>query len=123
MKILIFLALLSAPFFSQATDTASDLLSDCQAVLDYTDLGQKPKMTPFTACVSYIQGVIDVSTLYSADEFKTPGTLRYCVPNESTNLQIIRVFMKYAKDNPHRLHAPRGAILVLSLQNSFPCKA
>jgi hypothetical protein len=122
MKILVFLALLSVSFFSLARETGNDLMLDCQAVLDYTDLGQKPKMTPFTACVSYIQGVIDVSALYSADEFKAPGTLRYCVHNESTNLQVIRVFMKYAKDNPHRLHAPRGAILVLSLQEAFPCK-
>jgi hypothetical protein len=122
MKILVFLALLSASFFPLAAETGNDLMLDCQAVLDYTDLGQKPKMTPLTACVSYIEGIRDVSGLYSVDEFKKPGTLRFCVPIEATNIQIIRVFIKYAKDNPDGLHLPKGAVLIFALQKAFPCK-
>jgi hypothetical protein len=122
MKILVFLALLSASFFSQANETASNLLADCQAVINYSDLGQKPQMVPLTACISYIQGVIDMSGIYSVDEFKKPGTLRFCIPPLVTNLQIARVFMKYAKERPEELHAPRGVILIMSLQGAFPCK-
>jgi len=58
-----------------------------------------------------------------------PGTtakrnrdLSFCLPDQVTNDQIIKIFVKYLDDHPEELHQPASLLLVTSMRKAFPCK-
>ena len=46
---------------------------------------------------------------------------RVCAPASSRRTQLIAVFVRYAADNPQRLHEDYFPIALDSLQKAFPC--
>ena len=46
---------------------------------------------------------------------------RVCAPASSRRTQLIAVFVRYAADNPQRLHEDYFRIALDSLQEAFPC--
>lgn len=70
-------------------------------------------------CVGYISGFRES---HESDEMilKVAPYL-YCVPQEVTVGQIIRVFVKYLEDHPEELHKEGHELLHSSLIKAFPC--
>lgn len=44
-----------------------------------------------------------------------------CPPANSTRLELIKVFLKYAAGHPEKLHEPFGNGLVTALVTAYPC--
>ena len=47
--------------------------------------------------------------------------LGFCPPEDSTRIQFIRVFLKYAQDNPSELNKRFAYVAWDSLRAAFPC--
>jgi hypothetical protein len=124
MKILIFLALLSTPFFSQAEADGNELIERCQLAVDFFDSKELKEGSYWEAhsCVAFITGVINMNSLYSSDEFKKKDNKYFCRPQGVTNSQAVRVVLKHLKNNPQDLHESRTFLVVVALREAFSCK-
>jgi hypothetical protein len=101
--------------------SSNELLSSCKAVVRQTQFGGGDTISiPYagTKCWYYFSAVQDLATL--ADETATPY-IRFCLPEESTLIQLIRVFVKYAADHPQALHQPPGQLWFRAFLNAYPC--
>lgn len=45
-----------------------------------------------------------------------------CVPSSVPTNQIVRVAVKYLRDNPERLNMPAAVLVTDAIRSSFPCK-
>jgi hypothetical protein len=124
MKILIFLALLSTPFFSQAKVDGNELLERCQIAVDFFDGKELKEGSDWKAysCIEYITGLTTMNLLYSSDEFKKKDNKYFCRPQGVTNSQSVRVVLKHLKNNPEDLHESRTFLVVVALREAFSCK-
>ena len=52
------------------------------------------------------------------DKLQTPLA---CIPDEVSNLQMTRVFVKYLEEHPQDLHDPSFILFFLSAADAFPC--
>ena len=48
--------------------------------------------------------------------------LQVCAPPNSTRLQLVMIFQKYAERHPERAHEPFGIIVLEALGEAFPCR-
>ena len=48
--------------------------------------------------------------------------LEVCVPSDSTRLEMIKIFQKYAEDHPQDGHLTFGYVVLKALWKAFPCK-
>jgi hypothetical protein len=46
----------------------------------------------------------------------------YCLPDEVTHGQMMRVLIKFIKDHPEKAHFKTGVLEVESFMDAFPCK-
>jgi hypothetical protein len=96
-----------------------DILPKCKAALA-GDAGYS-----VGRCHGFIEGVI--AGMYiagpSGESFRQSNIRQgYCFPEESTNEQVVAVFVKYLEDHPAKLHEPAGMLLLNSLRIAFRCK-
>jgi hypothetical protein len=47
--------------------------------------------------------------------------LRVCVPEKSTRLQLIKVFLGYSQRHPESAHLPFGQVVWQAMYEAFPC--
>jgi hypothetical protein len=108
------LLLCSAAF---AADTGEELLHKCKVTEPKFDSG---------FCAGYIGATLDTLNMWEAsDAFEKrthDGDVKFCLPAEVTNGQIVLVFVKYLEDHPEELHKPANLLLVKALRKAFPCK-
>lgn len=69
-------------------------------------------------CAGFVTGVVEAQTMWERRTLKHPS---FCLPEKSTNGQILKVFTKYLDDHPEELHQPAALLLVTSLRHAFPC--
>ena len=70
-------------------------------------------------CVGYVAGINDVSAVFPA----FGGRLPYCLPKRGiSNDQLVRIFVKWAHDNPKELHESARSSVLIALSNAFPCR-
>lgn len=73
----------------------------------------------FLFCVGYLAGINDVSQVMPA----YGGRLPYCPPKRGiSNDQLIRIFLKWAHENPRELHKSARVSVLIALRKAFPCK-
>ena len=74
-------------------------------------------------CAGFITGVMESQTLWEARDKleKRNHRFRFCLPENSTNGQYLRVFLKYLDNHPEELQKPAAFLLVESLVEGFPC--
>lgn len=129
MKILLLsLLVIAAPYcFSQKT--GNDLLKQCShaiAAMDDEQQLQGTQNLDVAFCFGYISGVRDGAMSYQVfDRSKRQDTFeRFCLPKEGIeNGQMVRIVVKYLKDNPAKLHERAEWLILDALSNAFPCKA
>jgi len=86
--------------------TGNELLSNCENDDNYSR----------GACHGYIIAVSDVSQNKSWD-----GAL-YCVPNNATAGQLVKIVTKYLNKHPEKLHLTAHSLVQLALFVAFPCE-
>ena len=118
-SLLLFLAMI-APL-SQAADTGIELLSQCQVAERFSDTGDLRDPVAAMSCVALLQGVHETMQFLSVFMDK-PNAFKSCFPVESiSNVQAMRIVVKFLRANPERLHEPKTVLAILALKQAFPC--
>jgi hypothetical protein len=119
---------LSIPAFSanRLYDSGNNFLSECSALDRANDSNlTNVEMAKNMQCLSYVEGLIDgafyesVRTL--ADGKLKVDSLPFCRPEGVSNLQLIRVALKYVRDNPEKAHLTTAVLVFEALKIAFPC--
>ena len=116
--LLFYVAVISLPWWCIAAD-GNRLLADCGAAVTAIDTGQTittEKLVDVTRCFAWLEGMLQMNDLY---EFKG-ATAVFCRPNNSTNVQLVRIVVKYLQDHPEELHKDEF-VLAIALRTAFPC--
>ncbi|WP_156474829.1 Rap1a/Tai family immunity protein [Zhongshania aliphaticivorans] len=127
MKLKVFALLLSlCSCFVNAEPTGSDLLAECTMALNVIDNEDVPDFGITSAtnsgiCFGRLSAFRDMNWMYSVS--LTPEQLLYCVPYTAQVPQLIRVVVKYLKDNPDKLHIYSNQLVFQALYKAFPCDA
>lgn len=116
---------LSIPAFANPLDrSGNDFLAECSALAKDSGL-TNIEMAKNMTCFSYIQGLIDGATYEiastQAENKKQVLTLPFCRPEGVGNMQLLRVALKYVRDNPEKAHFPTVVLIFTALKNAFPC--
>ena len=73
----------------------------------------------FGMCAGYIDGMLEMHSIMR-DLFgaKTP----FCLPKRGISVdQAMKVFLKWAEDNPQDMHETARSSVLISLKLAFPC--
>jgi len=94
----------------------------CSAIEKEDDVTQA-EMVRVASCIGYVVGIMDgVLYEHSYAETKTSRKIPslYCIPDVEHG-QLIRVVLKYIRDNPAEANMPTGALVVNALTKAYPC--
>lgn len=104
---------------SARAQTGSDLLPKCKALLNSAGADA------FNAgyCGGFLDAAYSMVQLWQVtdESASRPRTIRYCAPENVTNGQIARVFVKDLEDHPEELHRPASLLYAWALEKAFPC--
>jgi Rap1a immunity proteins len=123
MKALVLVLLFSSVFCvttKAQTATGEQVQSRCKGLV-----GAANSAETFAGgfCAGFVEGVIDSQYMReAADSGLGPSNIpRYCIPQEATYDQIVKVFVKYLDEHPELLHKPACSLLIASWVKAFPC--
>ncbi|VVO61274.1 hypothetical protein PS862_00830 [Pseudomonas fluorescens] len=99
----------------------NELLGQCQIYIKLVDGGTARNDAHYDAgeCGGFVLGVARSTALYG--EF-IPIKLKFCTPDTVTNSQLVRIVVKYLKDNPKTLSDNRTVLVWRALLDAYPCK-
>lgn len=99
----------------------NELLLECQYFIKLVDGGTVKTDALFDGgtCGGFVQGVSNATSLYSDALSKED---KFCVDDGVTYAQLVRVVVKFLKDNPKQLNKDRTVLVWLALKDAFPCK-
>jgi len=125
MKLLIvatLAALASPPLSGRAgAATSSQLLQSCQAVLDAAGPSESDTVeipADGLACWDYMAAVQDMSVVVDQHGRHLLGI---CAPEDTTLMQYVRIFTRYARRQPSPNDENVGALALRALLDAFPC--
>jgi hypothetical protein len=120
--------LLLVPISSQTAEFPED---SGNAFLRLCSAAEKAKLTDdsdealnMMACVGYVVGVMHGVLLEQGDaEAKTGLKISkpYCDPDSVEHGQIVRIVLKYIRDNPAKANRPTAALILDALGKAYPC--
>jgi Ssp1 endopeptidase immunity protein Rap1a len=107
-----------------AVENADELVGYCQSL----ERGVKgagrhiyiPSTREALTCWGYMQAMQDLSVLAEENGHRFMGA---CPPEQTTTLQLIRSFVRYAR--AHRNELPHNAVVAVfrALREAYPCRA
>jgi hypothetical protein len=104
---------------------AIDLMWDCQGRGQLYEIFSKlPQSKAFKdldllVCSAYLAGFTDA---HAVSKYVGGGAF-YCFPGSGLPAeQLIMVFLKWATDNPARLHESRRSAVISAFSSAFPCR-
>lgn len=97
----------------------NELLQQCQSYIKLVDGEKTNDFFSAGVCAGFIQGVSSTVYFYSEEVKKD---LRFCKPDGVTNAQLVRIVVKYLKDNPKDLNEGRMTLAWTALMIAYPCK-
>jgi len=126
---IVFLLISAGHLVSQEFDWKSDgnsLLTKCSLTVRLLD-GEKLSTSDAlesTFCTGYITGSHDTDYMVQMLEEHEKITLmkHSCPPSNASTGQVVRIVVKYLRDNPERLNLPASVLVADAVRNSFPCK-
>jgi hypothetical protein len=112
--------------------TAGELLAQCEQLEKVWVIQGNGVSIPITSagmngqkCLGYLSAYHEMAYMKWADpdDPDAPPTpvLHACLPKGIDNVQLIRMFLKKARNNPAELHMPPFPMIVSLLIESFPC--
>src|SRR3954451_24138104 len=103
--------------------TGQELLRQCEALergaLVSGDTVQLPKSPDAAACWFYMGAVQDLAA--TVEEESGPSLIGTCVPPETTRMELVRGFTRYARTRRADLDLRATALIIPALNNAFPC--
>ena len=71
------------------------------------------------ACLNYLDGLLSMHQFLVAGELSRP---MFCLPSQGLQLEeVMRVFVKFAEENPTVLHESKTVGAVTALTLAYPC--
>ena len=103
--------------------TGQELLRQCDALergaLVSGDTVRLPKGQDAATCWIYMGAVQDVSA--TVEEEGGPSLIGSCVPPETTRMELVRAFTRYARAHRADLDLRATALIIPALSRAFPC--
>lgn len=106
--------------------TGAQLLDECQVAAkggpnapeDAAELAKGMR------CLGYLSGVRDTYLFWknTNNTQKAKAYVPACIPEEATNFELARVVVKYLNDHPNQLHKSYRLLVMLALEDAYPCK-
>lgn len=113
------IALIGVLGSNKAMADGSELLTQCQHAIKAAEM--EKVYDPFQAgmCMGMVQGV--QSTVYFLSDDLTNES-KFCIPEKAKIGQLVRVVVKYLKENPKFLNEGETGLIWLALRGAYPCK-
>jgi hypothetical protein len=76
------------------------------------------------SCLNFISGFtngVEVEMLFVENATKQSTHAPFCVPASVENIQIVRVVLKYIRDNPAAARRKTNSLIMFSLGERYPC--
>ena len=123
------LCVLSSSLFAQTEESletsGNAFLRICSVVdkvdMEHLSVDQKVAMT---SCLNYVSGFtngVDVEMRFVKNATKQSTHAPFCVPERVENIQMVRVVLKYIRDNPAAAHRKTNSLIIFSLGERYPC--
>lgn len=77
------------------------------------------------SCMSYVSGFVQ-GVFWEAEfvRINTNKEMRkpFCRPKDVENAQLVKVVLKYIRDNPEEANEPTAVLIISALAKAYPCK-
>jgi hypothetical protein len=104
--------------------TGQELLRQCEALergaVVSGETVRLPKGQDAAACWFYMGAVQDVAA--TVEDEGGPSVIGSCVPPETTRIDLVRAFTKYARAHRPDLDLRATALVIPALSAAFPCR-
>lgn len=109
--------------FQIPRSSGNAFLQTCSAVDKPTEAMTSIEMLHGNICLAYIVGLVDgVSLQVDLSRVSSHAELfPYCLSDEVGNGQLVRVLLKYIRDNPAKAHLPTATLFGMAMKEAFPC--
>jgi len=107
---------------AQAVDSPLGLLIDCRSLGHTKGMGRQiriPKTPAALLCWGYMQAMQDLLVWSDEDGRRIMGS---CPPAKTTEMQLIQVFVKYARSHRRQLQGNTALAVMTAFQRKFPCQ-
>jgi Rap1a immunity proteins len=116
--------LLAQEILEAPSRSGNAFLQDCSVVDKPVNDLKSSQLLPANVCLSYVKGLLDgvvlqISLSRSPDHVEL---FPYCVSGDVTDVQVVRILLKYIRANPATAHLPTGALFGSAMKEAFPCK-
>lgn len=100
--------------------SVSDLLSDCKSAIRIFERRSKTveDLAKGMVCKGYFWGFEDAHASLGLSS----GQKLYCRPDKIRVFDFVRIFIKWAEDNPQQLQIHPAHGVTFALSKAFPCK-
>jgi hypothetical protein len=109
----------------RAQQNGNELLRNCEMTL-LPDQGASVPTGSMRnlMCTSYIWGLMDAHDVMRAHLKQARGieVQLYCLPGQTSRIQVVRTLVNYLRANPQLLHVNSGTLFMAAMQISYPCK-
>ena len=100
----------------------SKLLDDCQEAIRFQENKNAPSInfSSVNICTGYILGISDLHANFvsSVGCFDPPF---FCKPPPADLEQLVKIVVKFLKENPQDLHFQGSVLTMAALKEAFPC--
>jgi len=130
LLVLVLLLLARGTFVSaqahEFPDTSGNAFARLCSVIDkdvetmiHTDYGDE------MACLGYVSGFVngvEFEAGYAEAQAGRKLHKPFCRPDDTENGQLIRIVLKYIRDNPEEAHHQTAVLVMNALAKAYPCK-
>ena len=129
LLLVVLMCLTAMPIHSQdkpevPSRSGNAFLQDCSVVDKPVDDLKINEFLRADVCLSYVVGLHHgVSLAISLS--RSPGhseLFPYCMSEDVTNAQMVRILLKYIRANPATAHLPTATLFGSAMTEAFPCK-
>lgn len=123
------LFVLNSCLFAQTVETlhtsGNAFLRVC-SVVDKNDmeyLGADQKLAVMS-CLNYVSGFtngVDIEMQFVKNATKRNTHAPFCVPESVKDIQIVRIVLKYIRDNPAAARRNTNSLIMFALGERYPC--
>ncbi len=102
-------------------EDGNELLKACWETERANNKGTDINYTDALRCLEFIQGIIQMNSYYIVS--KKVQKPAFCIPPQDIPIgQATSIVVKYLKNHPEKLHFVAVGLVVLALEEAFPCK-
>lgn len=100
--------------------TGKDIYESCRHAVAGLDKAGEYDDHRFGVCAGYIAGIVDFHTVVTTVE-SLPGDM-FCLPEDISTAEVMRSVTQYLADNTRKHHDLAAYLVILALQNAYPCQ-